>query len=728
MWAKRFTRRTFLKAAATTAAVLGAGGTFSFGDWLKTASAATVTKVPSICETCSAACGLWVHVKNGRIWKVSGQKDHPASKGRLCARGHAGMLLAYHKDRITHPMKRMGENWYVPITWEQAYTEIAAKLKQVLAEHGPEKFFISHNPRPTGKFYLDRFLAAVGSSTLQSHHSMCSTARDVAYKWTTGGMATADIGKTKYIVFLGRNYAEGLSPSSVANLVAAHERGAKIIIVDPRHNASCLFGQWVPIRPGTDLALLLAIAHVLIKEDLYDKDFVTNYCVGFDEFKQAMAPYTPEWAAAITDIPAATIYEIARGLGQNRPASCIEQGYKAPNGTNYANGTQMFRALACVNALLGNYGQDGGMKFPVGPKLGSLDPKKYPAPPKAKVPRCDGVGIKGEFPLCQPSQGIVHLMPKMAMEGRAKAGFLHRINPVRNAPDPEFMMKGYKQLDLMVVCDVKWSETAMCAHYVLPECSPAEREDLPDGLSGSRPAVTMRSQAIDVIHPETKHLADIITELASYMGLEKYFNFTREEVAAAMVKPLGITLDDLRAKGTIGLPGGQKPGVPEFKTETKKVELYCKAFADNGFDPLPKWQPPLTKADKNTFVLIHGKQAFMSHTATASDPYLLAIARKYDLERIWINADRAKKLGIKDGDLVEVSSPLATRRVRAKVTERIHPDAAYLPAGYGRFAPFLKIGRGFGVNPNDFVPFRTEPISGHAMMMEVAVHIRKAGE
>ncbi len=194
-----------------------------------------------------------------------------------------------------------------------------------------------------------------------------------------------------------------------------------------------------------------------------------------------------------------------------------------------------------------------------------------------------------------------------------------------------------------------------------------------------------------------------------------------------MVKPLGVTLEDLRAKGTVKVKApAAKP--LSFATQSKKVELYCKAFADNGHAPVPAWEPPFAAAGKDSFVLIHGKQGFLSHTTSISDPYLFAIAKRYGLERLWINAAKAKKLGIKDGDLVEVASPQAKRQVRVKVTERIHPDAAYIPAGYGRFAPFLKTGVGYGINPNDFVPARVEPISGHAMMMEVVVTVRKVGE
>ena len=727
MWKEKFSRRRFLQSTVAVGTAMVAGDFLSFGSWRKVAEAAEIIKIPSLCGACSAWCGMWIHVKNGRIWKVTGQKDHPTSRGKLCARGHAGVTWAYTQDRITQPMKRVGDNEFIPITWDQAYFEISEKLKTVLIEHGPQKVFYSQNAKPTSRFYMKRFMDGIGASTIQSHHSICSTARDVANKWTTGSMATADIGNTKFIVFLGRSYADGISPSGVANLTATREKGTQVVIVDPRFNSSCILAdQWVPIRPGTDLALLLAISHTLIKEELYDKDFVEQYTVGFDAFRNTMAQYTAEWAAPLTDIPAEIITLIARGLGNNRPKSCIEQGYKAPNGANYANGTQTFRMMASVNALLGNYGKSGGMKFPISPKLGSLDKNIYPVPPTPTASRCDGVGMKGEYPLCQTSQGIPHIMPQRAIEGKAKAGFIYSFNPVRNSPNLEHMIEGYKKLDLLVTIDIQWSETAMVSHYVLPECSFPEREDLPTELAGSRPGVTMRCQAISLVHPHTKPMEDIVTGLAEHMGIGHYFNFTREEAAAAMLKPLGVTAEDLRKKGTIMLSMPEEKELT-FSTKSKKVELYSQAFADHGFEPVPVWQPPLVKADKDTFVLIHGKQGIMSHTATANLPSLLAIAKRYKLERLWINTDRAKALGLKDGDLVELSSPQATKRIQIMVTERIHPEAAFIPGGYGNTSPRLQTGYGFGISPNDFTTSQVEPISGHAMMMEVLVKIRKVG-
>jgi len=246
-------------------------------------------------------------------------------------------------------------------------------------------------------------------------------------------------------------------------------------------------------------------------------------------------------------------------------------------------------------------------------------------------------------------------------------------------------------------------------------------------LSGGRPGVTMRCQAIAPIYNETKPIEDIVTELANQMGLGKYFNFTREDVGTAMLKPLKLTLDDLRNKGTVMLPAPD-PKPLAFATPSKKLQFASKEYAEHGYPAVPVWRAPLAQADKDSFVLISGKQAIMSHMFSANHPFVLNIAKKYGLERIWINPDRAKKLGIKDGDMVEVVSPIASKKVRVKVTERIHPGAAWLPLGYGVLSPRLKTAYGFGVNPNDLAPFQIEPIGGSCLFMEVTVKIKKAGE
>lgn len=725
----RISRRGFLRTGLTTGAMLAPAPILDMKAWAAESSQAPVEVRPSIRDGCASHCGIFVHVKNGRLWKVTGQPQHPTSKGKLCAKAHGAAFRTYDRDRITQPLKRWG-NKFTPISWDQALDEIAAKLKGILEEYGPGAVFMAHHPMALSKFYLPRFASALGVSTVMAHSAACNTTVIKAWATMLGGTPGADDGNSKFVLYISRNPAEGIKTSYTNALAKSIANGAKVVVVDPRQSVTAaIANEWVPIRPGTDLALLLAMAHVIITENLYDANFVRDHTTGFAEFAAAVQEYTPEWAEDITTVPAATITRLAREMAAAKPHCVIDSGWKGAPGTSYVNSLDMVRAIAAVNLLMGNLGQPGGLKFSSGPKLGSLDPEKHPSPPKPTVPRADGAGIPGEFPLA-PSQGLPHVLMQKAREGKVKAGFIRHFNPVRNFPDPRHMRAGLEALDLLVVVDVYLSETAMLADYVLPEPSYLEREEIVEGLSGARPAVAMQSAALAKLHPETRGFEEIVQALAERLGAGQYFNFTLEELNAAMLKPLGITVDQLREKGTIVLdaPTGGG-GVPKLKTKSGKAEFASPDFAKFGFNAVPRWLPPRVAPDPGnprSFRLIHGKEAYHSHTTTTNLPYLLQISKDYDTDRLWINAKRAAALGIRDGDLVTICNGQATAQIRAKVTERLHPDAVYLPMGYGIFSPYLREAYGYGVSMNDFVPYQTDPLIGHTMMMEVLVEVEKA--
>lgn len=727
---KAITRRSLIKTGLTTGAMLAASPLLDLKKWAAAAAEAPVEVRPSLCNGCSSHCGMLVHVKNGRVWKVTGHPDHGRSKGKLCARAHAVTTWLYDPDRITQPLKREGDT-FKPISYEQALDEIAAKLKEILAQHGPGALFYAHNPRETGKFYATRFMHALGAPTLLTHNASCNTPLTAGYSAILGKTPGADLAKSKYILLIGRNPAEGIRTSYTSALAKAIENGAKVVAVDPRLSASgSLAHEWIPIRPGTDLALVLAICSVLVRENLYDAEFVANHTTGFEKFAAALANYSPEWAAPITDIPAETITRLARELAAARPNCVVDPSWKGAFGANYANSTETARAVGALNALLGNLGQPGGLAYNSGAKFGNLDPERHPTPPKPKIPRSDGAGIPGEFPLAPTGPGLPHVLCQKAKEGKVRAGIIRHHNPVRNFPDPQHMQEGMKALGLLVVIETHLTETAMLAHYILPEPSFLEREEVVESVSGKNPTVATRTRVVEKLHPETHSFDEIITDLARRMGIGDYFNFTLDELNAARLAPLGITLDELKQKGSISLEGPEKkPGPPKLSTASGKVEFASEKWAKLGFNEVPNWIPPKTMPDPanpRSFRLIHGKQGYHSHTATANVPHLLQITKDYDAERLWINAGRAAQLGIADGDWVTIKSPLATRKVRAKVTERIHPEAVFLPAGYGNYSPYLKQANGFGISMNDLVPFQTESISGHAMMMEVIVEVEKA--
>lgn len=724
----KLSRRGFIKASAATAAIASAG-TIGFNEWsseyVKASGKAEIKDIASTCNGCSSKCGIIGHIKNGRLWKLTGHPDHPFSKGKLCARGHGYATIVYSPDRLTEPLKRVSEGKFEPITWDQAYKEIAQKLTDIVKKDGPEAIALTEDPRATGKFYSPRFMHALGSANYYTHHVVCSGSRDSGYFYTVAVESTsADIGAAKYIMFIGRSYGDGIRPSSVQALTEAKDNGAKIVIVDPRlNNTGNLATEWLAIRPGTDLALVLAMSNVLLKGNLYDANFIQNYSVGFDEYAKELVKYTPAWAEKITGIPADTIIRIATDMAYAKPKALIEQSWRGAFGCNYENSTETGRAVALFNAMLGNYQQKGGSIFGAKAHLGKLDPVKYPSP---KEPEIEKAGMD-EFPLAFEEHGVATIVAKRALEGKMKAAIYYHSNAALGYGNPKYMKEALSKLDLVVAIDVQMSETALLADYVLPDVTYIERDEVIENLPGKIPGIALRQKMVEKVHPNTKPIDVIYTELAKACGIGQYFNFTLDELNKAQLAPTGISYEQLRAKGTIMFPEQTVAlGVmPELATPSKKVEFYSEAFKKAGFSPVVQWVEPKVSPKADSFRLITGKQAIHSHTQTANIPILMQITKDYDLERIWMNPVRAKALGIKDGDLVEVKSSEATSKVRVKVTERIHPEAIFVPSHYGITSKFLKTAQGIGFSYMEHVPMQFEARSGSGNIHEVIVTVRK---
>jgi thiosulfate reductase/polysulfide reductase chain A len=719
------TRRTFLKGAAASALVATAGVlNLDFDVWAAEQEAAQVELKGSFCNTCSSHCGMWIHVKNGRAWKVSGHEDHDRSRGKLCARAHGGIAWIYDPGRVRTPLKKNSAGEFEPITWEQASDEIGEKLRTVVANGDSQGIFWGHNPRQSGVFYGTRFMHALNSRTVVTHNAACNTAITCGFNNTIGRTPSSDLRRSTYLMCIGRNYGEGIRTSQATMFADAIAReGTKVVCVDPRLSASAaLADEWVPIRPGTDLAFILAMCHVLIKEELYDKDFIEEHAEGFDKFLETIDRYTPEWAADITSISADTIRRLARELAANSPSCFVDPSWKGAFGANYANCTETVRAVAYINALLGSIGRPGGLSIgsSMSPGFGSLDSERHPVPPTPTTPRLDGAGPGEEFPLAPLPMGLPHNIAKKALAGtgEVKVGFIRHFNPVRTFPDFEHMRQGFENIEMLVVLETHMTETALCADYILPETSYAEREEV---IENHGPTIAIRTVAVEKVYPETKSLDEIIPLLAGKAGVGQYFNFTLEELNRARLAPLGITLEEMRERGSMS--------VTTTPNTMNPVRFYNEAFAENGFDGVAGWSESaagyVLEADQ--FRLLNVKQGYHSHNATANIPHLGQITKDYNSNRLWMNASRATALGISDGDWVEVSSSLATFRGQIKVTEKVHPDALVAPGGYGNRTPYFEFSASVGgINPNDLVPFQMEPISGHAMLQEVLVTVRRA--
>ena len=738
---RNISRRTFLQIAAGTAA---AGTAIPKLMDMKAFSAAMadapVTKVPTYCNGCSTGCPMFAYVKNGRLWKVEGHPVAMKNYGTLCARAHGVATDLYNKDRVRQPMKRGADGKFQPISWDQAFQEIAEKLAGIIDKHtGNSVVWMAHGGKES---YASLFLDEIGSSNYITHYSTCFTSKTNAWDKMAANQLTIDIRRAKYMLFAGRNYGGAIIPAAMKQLTAAREQGRKIVVVDPRLcELAKIADEWIPIRPGTDLALFLGIAHTLVSENLYNKTFVQKYVFGFDEFWNANKDFTAEKAAAICDIPAAKIREIARDLAQNAPAAFLDPGYHGLH-NHYVSSTQIAQANVIVNALLGNFYQQGGLMPSARPALGSLKPAKRLQPEKG--PRIDGAGVPNEYPTVEPGRGIAQHMPDRIAQGKVKAIFMYHFNPLRTAPDPEYQ-KNIAKADLVVTIPVDWNESSYyTAHYILPEHYFLERMEPPKPVSGNIshdfPQIAMRMPAVKPLH-DTKPLLEILKGLTKAMKIDDLYPFTVDDEISAALAPLGIDANRLKSEGCIELPAPIKPGFPEKDgkpacgTFTGKIEFTIGAFKLHGRPGVPTWIPPLVapKGD-DEFRLIHGKQPWHSHSQTNNTPYLLAMTKSYHGTWMWMNRQRADKLGIRNGDTATVESRIeypgqpariVRKNMQVKVTEMLYPECVWIPSAHGCFSPNMTYGFGQGANYNDFAPSRVEPLSGGCMVQEVIVKVRK---
>lgn len=384
------TRRRFLKASTGVIGTMLLGGmatdalakpkTRKPGHW---ASKGAVQISYNYCDICPWRCGIIVKTVNGKVQKIDGNPQDPKSRGTLCARGQAGVSFLYDPDRLKQPLLRSGERGagnLRPVSWNEALDQAAAQLAKIRDTYGPESVaFFGHT---SGDFWFtDYFAQAFGSpNAAKPNMSLCTSPREeaslITYGRSIGNHEPVDWEQARCIVLIGTHIGEDARNTMMRDFANARARGAKVVVVDPRFSSAAMKADhWLPIKPGTDTALLLAWMNVLITEGLYDKAYVEQWTVGFDQLAAHVKSFTPEWAAPITDLPAEQIRESAREMGRCLPQAVIVPGRHV---TWYGNDTQRLRAVYIVNALLGAVGRPGGLYFNKTPFL-----DEYPHPPYA---------------------------------------------------------------------------------------------------------------------------------------------------------------------------------------------------------------------------------------------------------------------------------------------------------------------------------------------------------
>jgi thiosulfate reductase/polysulfide reductase chain A len=321
----KISRRKFLKAAGAAGALAAASGPLLVPTSKATAATVGVVPrlVPTICGMCEAHCGVLAYTQGDELLKLEGNFRHSHSLGKICPRGAAGGYLLDDANRLKTPLKRVGTR-FEPISWEVAFSEIGASLLNVKQRLGAEGVAWLRQPDLSDAWDV-QFMRALGSPNIFASTSTTRACRDAAFASTLGGVPVFDLPNARYVLLFDRNLAESTFPADVNGLSEAKAHGARIVVVDPRlTNTAALANEWVPIRPGSDGALLLALMNVLVAEGRYDAAFVAKYTVGFPALADYLRDKTSDWAAQLTDIPADTIIRLARELAAQMPACIVD--------------------------------------------------------------------------------------------------------------------------------------------------------------------------------------------------------------------------------------------------------------------------------------------------------------------------------------------------------------------------------------------------------------------
>lgn len=646
----------------------------------------------SLCFMCSVRCPIRVLVENDEVKWIEGNPHVQYLEGALCAKGSAGLALLNDKERLQHPMIRTGprgSGQWRKASWDEALEYVAVKLREIIAHHGSQSVLFGE--RTNLNTHISKtFMKALGSPNHFTHDALCKGSANTACRSLTG-YTDADIGldyaNTKHIVMYGRNIFEALEIKGVNQLLSALAKGAKLTYIDPRVTvtASKAHRYWM-IRPGTDLALNYALIHTVLIENLYDADYVQRWVSGLEELQAFVAPYTPEWAEVETGIPADEIRTLAREVAAVKPAVIFHYGWRAAHHTNEI---YFRRSLLILNALMGSIEAPGGLFIKKGPTAaGRGDVGKYVNQdfPKITAPRFDGTGL-AKFPLADVSHGnpqslaaaILHEDPYPI-----KALFANRFEVIESIPDTATTYKALDKLDLIVSIEVNFSSTAWYADVVLPESMYLERGDSIQVASGLKPQLLMRRPAVSPRY-NTKPCWLILKELAVRLDLAHYFPYDSiEDIWDFQLKDLGVKREDFDSKGFVVLSDkaiwwDRQEGL-KFKTPSGKIELVSSLLENAGFPSFPPYVPvPTPPAD--SFWLSVGRCAVHTHVSTQNNLYLNELVPENVL---WLNMSAADRLGIKDGQYVEMSTSQATSRIRAKVTDFIHPEMVFMLHGFGK--------------------------------------------
>lgn len=697
---------------------------------------------PSVCTECAGGCGLLVRMVEGNARKVEGNPLHPINQGKTCARGQAVLQRLYNPDRLQRPLKQTGsrgdKNGWKEITWDEALNMVAGTLRALRQQEQAHALaFLTGALRGHMPVLIARFMGAYGSPNYIVHEPFGNAAVLLANQLNMGygAFAAHDIENTNFLLSFGANFLETYRSPVRYNLGYGHMRQGRpglrgrVVQVESRFSLTAANAdEWLPSKPGAEGAVALAIAYVMIKENLYDKDFVAAQTHGFDAFKEAvLADYAPDKVAAYSEVPVEKIQAVARRFASTRPSLALGGDSAAAQ----TNGVTAMMAVNALNALVGIIGKPGGLFFDPPPPLAAL-----PEAPK------DAVAAKG-LSMAPVAGDRTASVAERLLGGRPypiQAMFLYETNPVFTEPGAAAFRKALQKIPFVVSFSAFQDESTALADLILPEMTPLERwvDDIPAPGIGI-PTVTVAKPALKPLYKDTQATGDFLLTLAKNLG---------GDVAAALPWP---TYAELLKASCQGLFQQKRGSVVE-----EDFESFWETLQQKGgwWDPTYKkdvvfktpsgkfeFQPPAVSALHSAAAFEGDASAYPFHLHIyrsmaltdgrgANQPWLqelpdpmTSIAWNNWVE---ISAKDAQALGLKDDDWVWVESALGKIKLPVQIYIGTMPGVVNIPVGqghetYGRYAGAR------GANPLSIVTRLTEPLSGASAWAATRVKITKAG-
>jgi len=695
----------------------------------------TKKTVYSICGMCAVRCPISVEVEDGKVKWIEGNAKDAAMGRSLCAKGSAGIALEYDHERPKSPMIRTGARGageWKNVGWDEALDYIADKINKIISQHGAKAIALSDRGGPFNDL-TKSFVQAMGSPNYFTHDVTCGRSAHQGVKSLMGygrGAIKYDIKNTKHLVLFGRNIVESFMVKEVKSVMDALANGAKMTYIDPRATVTAgKATRYWQIEPGTDYAINLAIINTLIGRNLYNQDFVNRWTSGFAELAEFVRPYTPEWAEEETGISADEIVSFCQEVAADAPNVIFHGGWMV---ARYADSTYSSRMAYICNVLLGSVEHPGGLFIAKGPgDFGRKGLKSLAGQmPKPADTRCDGLGT--DIKHIDPGGGLLHLLYPCLETGTpypVKAYFAYRHDPLLSNPDPIAQKKAFDNLDLLVAIDVNYSETSWYADVILPEATYLERDNILQTAKGLKASFYRRQKAVEPLY-DAKPMWWIVGELLKRLGKGDLYPFeTIEDIWNYQLKDTGVKIEDFDAKGFVGLADkplwlNRKDGL-QFPTPSGKIEFVSSVLEKAGIPSFKPYEKPSVAAE-GSYRLLVGRCGYQAHGQSMNNPVLNELL---DENTLWINSNEAAKMGIANGDKVEISNGDTKGIIKAYVTDWIHPDAVFMRHGYGRTVPAQTRAFGKGLADQAFengLLDQWDKVGGGVKLLECFVAVKAA--